>query len=108
MYSYQYGGKTASRHQLEEAEDLLVVRTKQHKSIKDTVDSIATKKLLSQLLRIAEIEAADVTVFQCQGSLKELTHIRDKLSKKRKFDLQDVYCVNNTKENLSYTQKTYL
>jgi subtilisin family serine protease len=78
MYSYQYGGKTGSRYQLEEAEDLLVVRTKQHKSIKDAVDSVATKKLLAQLLPVAEIEAADVTVFQCRGSQKELTHIRDR------------------------------
>ncbi|MBL4631603.1 MAG: S8 family serine peptidase, partial [Paraglaciecola sp.] len=77
MYSYQYGGKAGSRYQLEEAEDLLVVRTKQHKSIKDAVDLVATKKLLSQLLPIAEIEAADVTVFQCWGSQKDLTHIRD-------------------------------
>ena len=77
MYSYQYGGKAGSRYQLEEAEDLLVVRTKQHKSIRDAVTSVATKKLLSQLIPIAEIEAADVTVLQCRTNQKDLTHLRD-------------------------------
>jgi subtilisin family serine protease len=77
MYSYQYGGKSGSRYQLEEAEDLLVVRTKHHKPIKSTDYSVATKKLLSQLIPIAEIEAADVTIFQCRGNQKDLTHLRD-------------------------------
>jgi subtilisin family serine protease len=77
MYSYQYGGKTGSRYQLEEAEDLLVVRTKQHQLIKDAVTSKETKKLLSQLTPVAEIEAADITIFQCRGNQKDLTHLRD-------------------------------
>jgi subtilisin family serine protease len=77
MYSYNYGGKTGSRYQLEEAEDLLVVRTKQHKSIQDAVKSVAAKKMLSQLIQVAQIEAADVTVLQCRTNLKDLTHFRD-------------------------------
>lgn len=79
MYSYQYGGKTGSRYQLEEAEDLLVVRTKEHKSIKDAVVSTATHNLLSQLHPVAEIEAADVTILQCRANKKDLVHLRDKV-----------------------------
>jgi subtilisin family serine protease len=79
MYSYQYGGKTGSRYQLEKAEDLLVVRTKLHKPINDAVTSPATKKLLSQLVPIAEIESADVTVLQCRSNQKDVIHLRDQV-----------------------------
>lgn len=77
MYSYQYGGKTGQHHLLEEADDLLVVRTKEHKSIKQAVESENAKKVLSQLFPIAQIEAADVTIMQCRGNQNNLIPIRD-------------------------------
>jgi len=65
MYQYQYGGKKGHTLQLREASDLVVVRTKEAKDVKDLALSNTSKRLLSKMMPVVSFPEANVTVFKC-------------------------------------------
>lgn len=65
MYQYHYGGEKGLTLQLKEASDLVVVRTKEPKDVKDLKLSASSRQLLSKMMPVVSFPEANVTVFQC-------------------------------------------
>jgi len=65
MYQYNYGGEKGLTLQLKEASDLVVVRTKEPKDVKDLDLSTTSRRLLSKMMPVVSFPEANVTVFQC-------------------------------------------
>ena len=65
MYQYQYGGKKGHSLQLTEASDLVVIRTREAKDVKDLALSSTSKRLLSKMMPVVSFPEANVTVFKC-------------------------------------------
>ncbi len=65
MFQYQYGGKKGLTLQLTEASDLVVVRTKAAKDVKELNLSSSSKRLLSRMMPVVSFPEANVTVFKC-------------------------------------------
>ncbi|MCP4263690.1 MAG: S8 family serine peptidase [Planctomycetes bacterium] len=77
MYTYMYGGKQGTKHHVEVADDLIVVRTKDCKGLDEAVKSKRGKNILSRLLPIARFHEAGVTVLQCKHAKNHLLQLRD-------------------------------
>ena len=77
MYTYMYGGKQGTKHHVDVADDLVVVRTKDCKELRDVVKSKRGKTILSGLLPIARFHEAGITVLQCKHAKDRLLQLRD-------------------------------
>ena len=77
MYNYRHGGKEGSPQYLEIAEDLVVVRTKDNKSLNEAIKSKNGKTILSQLSPVVDFPEAGVTVLQSKTAQHRLVHLRD-------------------------------
>ncbi|MCP3899562.1 MAG: hypothetical protein GY707_07610, partial [Desulfobacteraceae bacterium] len=76
-YYYQYHGKQGQAYAAEVADDLIVVRTRQHKSLTEAVRKKDGKQVLSKLIPIARFDEADVTILKCMDSKNQLQAARD-------------------------------
>jgi len=67
MYQYKYGGKKGKTFDLVEAQDLVVVRTKEPTGTNNgSADMSKTSRdLMSRMIPIVKFPEANVTVFKC-------------------------------------------
>lgn len=77
MYTYKHGGRHGVAQHLEIADDLVVVRTKDHKELDTVIKSKEGKSILSRLSPIARFPEAGVTVLQCKHDRSQLLQLRD-------------------------------
>ena len=90
MYSYKYGGKEGATFELDIADDLLVVRTKENKSLAEAITSKSAKQVLGQLSPVLRFPEAGVSVLQCRQTRDRLVQMRDQARKvfKQEKDVQ--------------------
>jgi len=67
MYQYKYGGKKGKSYDLVEAQDLVVVRTKEPMDLKSEEAEISsrTRSLASNMIPVVSFPEANVTVYKC-------------------------------------------
>ena len=67
MYQYKYGGKKGKSYDLVEAQDLVVVRTKDPIDLKSKDCDISdnSKSLVSNMIPVVRLPEANVTVYKC-------------------------------------------
>ena len=88
MYKFKYGGKNGTQYQLEEAKDLVVVRTKSDKDLKDIKMSEASRSLLPKLLQVGHFPEANVNVYKvvektARSAKSTRDNVRKTLSKEK-------------------------
>ncbi|MFA0812351.1 S8 family peptidase [Microbulbifer epialgicus] len=76
-YTYQYGGPSGKEHKLDVADDLVVIRTQKHKSLKDSVHGAQSQKIMKKFTPVISYDDADVTVLKCRDEKKNLLSLRD-------------------------------
>ena len=67
MVTYKIGGKEGKTIRLKESEDLVVIRTKEKKSIQDLILSSTAKSLSHQLIIVSAFPEANVSIYRCIG-----------------------------------------
>jgi subtilisin family serine protease len=77
MYTFKYGGKKGTQVQLDIADDLVVVRTRENKALPEAIKSKTAKKVLTQLSPVVRFPEAGVSVLQCKQTQERLTQLRD-------------------------------
>lgn len=77
MYTFRYGGKNGSPVQLDIADDLVVVRTRENKALADAIKSKTAQNVLAQLSPVARFPEAGVSVLQCKQTPDRLVQLRD-------------------------------
>lgn len=78
MYTYTFGGKNGRKHTLSESSDMVAVRTRNSRDIKNAIRSETGKKALKDLDLVMEFPEADVTVFRIRKPGKNDRAARDK------------------------------
>lgn len=78
MYAYTFGGKKGTRHILHESSDLVAVRTKNSRNLKNAIISETGRKTLKGLEVVLEFPEADITVFKTKVSAKGSPEERDR------------------------------
>lgn len=79
MYTYTFRGKDGTRHVLHESTDMVAVRTKNSRSLKNAILSEEGKKVLENMEVVAEFPEADITVFKARDSVKNRKAVRNKV-----------------------------
>jgi len=79
MYTYTLGGKNGRKYTLRVSENLVAVRTKNSRDLKDAVISDKGKKALRDFEILAEFPEADITVFQTKESVSSDKVARNKV-----------------------------
>lgn len=78
MFTYTFGGKNGTKHILHESSDMVAVRTRNSRNLKGAVISDKGKKVLRDLVIVAEFPEADITVFRTRDSVTNSLAARDK------------------------------
>jgi subtilisin family serine protease len=78
MYTYTLGGKNGKKYILHESKDMVAVRTRNSRNLKNAVISEKGKKALKDFELVEEFPEADISVFQAKGSVKDKLAIRNK------------------------------
>jgi subtilisin family serine protease len=78
MYTYTLGGKNGKKYVLHESNDMVAVRTRNSRNLKNAVISAKGKKALKDFDLLLEFPEADVSVFQAKDSVKDKLAVRDK------------------------------
>jgi subtilisin family serine protease len=78
MYTYTLGGKNGKKYILHESNDMVAVRTRNSRDIKNAIISEKGKKALKDFELVEEFPEADISVFQAKDSIKNKLAIRDK------------------------------
>lgn len=78
MYTYTFGGKNGRKHILRESDDMVAVRTRNSRDLKNAISSESGKKVLKKLDVIMEFPEADITVFKVRKPGKDERSARDK------------------------------
>ena len=78
MYTYTLGGKNGKKFTLHESNDLVAVRTRNSRNLKNAVISDKGKKALKDFDVLMEFPEADITVFQTKDSVKDDVAVRNK------------------------------
>jgi subtilisin family serine protease len=78
MYTYTLGGKNGKKYVLHESKDMVAVRTRNSRNLKNAVISEKGKKALKDFELVEEFPEADISVFQAKGSVKDKLAIRNK------------------------------
>jgi subtilisin family serine protease len=78
MYTYTFGGKNGRKHVLRESNDMVAVRTRNSRDLKNAISSPTGMKVLKDLDMIMEFPEADITVFKVKKPGKDDRSLRDK------------------------------
>lgn len=78
MYTYTLGGKNGKKYTLRESDDMVAVRTKNSRDLRNAVISAKGKKILKDFEVLMEFPEADITVFQTKESVKDDLTVRNK------------------------------
>lgn len=78
MYTYTFGGKSGKKYILHESTDMVAIRTRSARSIKNAVSSPGGKKVLKDFDLVLEFPEADISVYRIKGSIKDPMAVRDK------------------------------
>ena len=78
MFTYTFGGKNGTRHTLHESSDMVVIRTRNSRNLKNAVVSDKGKKALKDLEVVMEFPEADITIFRTKDSVKDSLTARNK------------------------------
>ena len=78
MYTYTLGGKNGKKYVLHESQDMVAVRTRNSRDLKNAVISEKGKKALKDFDLVVEFPEADISVFQAKDSVKDKLAVRDK------------------------------
>ncbi|NSW93928.1 MAG: S8 family serine peptidase [Bacteroidales bacterium] len=79
MFTYTFGGKNGTKHVLHESTDMVAVRTKSSRSLKNAILSEEGRKVLESMEVVAEFPEADVTVFRARDSVKNRKAVRNRV-----------------------------
>jgi hypothetical protein len=79
MYTYTFGGKNGKKYILHESNDMVVVRTRNSRNLKDAVFSDKGKKALKDFSLEMEFPEADISVLKAKDSIKDSLAVRDKV-----------------------------
>lgn len=77
MYTYTFGGKKGEKHVLRESTDMVAIRTRNSRMMKDAVMSPVGKKALKNFEIFMEFPEADITVYKIREPAKGDTLLRD-------------------------------
>jgi subtilisin family serine protease len=77
MYSFKYGGKDGAEHEVDIADDLVVVRTRDGMSLEEAITSPEAINTLSQFTPVTAFPESDVTILQGKDSRTRLVALRD-------------------------------
>lgn len=78
MFTYTLGGKNGKKYILHESKDMVAVRTRNSRSLKNAVISEKGKKALKDFELVLEFPEADISVFQAKDSVKDKLAVRNK------------------------------
>ena len=78
MYTYTLGGKNGKKYVLHESNDMVAVRTRNSRNLKNAVISEKGKKALKDFELVLEFPEADISVFQAKDSVKDKLAVRNK------------------------------
>jgi subtilisin family serine protease len=78
MYTYTLGGKSGKKYILQESKDMVAVRTRNSRNLKNAVISEKGKKALKDFELVVEFPEADISVFQAKDSVKDKLAVRNK------------------------------
>lgn len=78
MYTYTFGGKNGKKYFLHESTDMVAVRTRSARDLRNAVSSDKGKRALKDLDVVAVFPEADITVFRIRKTSKEDAEARDK------------------------------
>jgi subtilisin family serine protease len=78
MFTYTFGGKNGTRHTLHESSDMVVIRTRNSRNLKNAVVSDKGKRALNDLELVMEFPEADITIFRTKDSVKDSLTARNK------------------------------
>jgi subtilisin family serine protease len=78
MYTYTFGGKNGKKYFLNESTDMVAVRTKNARDLKNAVISEKGKQALKDLDVVAVFPEADITVYRIRKAAKDNAEVRDR------------------------------
>lgn len=88
MYTYTLGGKNGKKYFLRESSDMVAVRTRNSRDLKNAVFSEKGKKALKDFELVEEFPEADISVFQAKDSVIDKLAVRDKAKTALKEELE--------------------
>jgi len=81
MYTYTLGGKKGKKYVLQESKDMVAVRTRNSRDLKNAIISEKGKKALKDFELVLEFPEADISVFQAKDSVRDKLAVRNKAKK---------------------------
>jgi len=81
MYTYTLGGKKGKKYVLHESKDMVAVRTRNSRDLKNAIISEKGKKALKDFELVLEFPEADISVFQAKDSVRDKLAVRNKAKK---------------------------
>lgn len=78
MYTYTLGGKNGKKYVLHESNDMVAVRTRNSRNLKNAVISENGKKALKDFDLVLEFPEADISIFQTKDTVKDKLAVRNK------------------------------
>jgi len=81
MYTYTLGGKKGKKYVLQESKDMVAVRTRNSRDLKNAIISEKGKKALKDFELVLEFPEADISVFQAKDSVRDKLAVRNRAKK---------------------------
>jgi len=78
MYTYTLGGKKGKKYVLQESKDMVAVRTRNSRDLKNAIISEKGKKALKDFELVLEFPEADISVFQAKDSVRDKLAVRNR------------------------------
>ena len=78
MYTYTFGGKTGKKYILHESKDMVAIRTRNSRNMKNSVNSVSGKRVLKDFDVVMEFPEADITIYRIRDSVIDNLAVRDK------------------------------
>lgn len=78
MYTYTFGGKNGKKYFLHESSDMVAVRTRNSRNLKDAITSGSARRTMEDFNIVMEFPEADVTVFRLKESVENDLAVRDR------------------------------
>lgn len=78
MYTYTLGGKSGKKYVLHESTDMVALRTRSSRSIKNAVSSPGGRKALKDFELVLEFPEADISVYRLREPIKDPVAVRDR------------------------------
>ena len=78
MYTYTLGGKSGKKYVLHESTDMVALRTRSSRSIKNAVSSPGGRKALKDFELVLEFPEADISVYRLREPIKDSVAVRDR------------------------------